>query len=224
VEALTALQLIREKIAKAATLAGVSAPELVAVSKTKSVDQMLELYAQGQRVFGENYVQELSEKSAELQILKITDLELHFIGHLQTNKVKAIVPLVSTIHSVDSLRLYSEIEKRAKDLSKKICVYFQVNIDRESSKGGFLPEALADLCLAISAQAFSSVRTVGLMAIPNPELDPSRAFAEMKSLSDQFGSTLGRGLSMGMSSDFEAAIAFSATSIRIGTALFGTRE
>jgi len=143
---------------------------------------------------------------------------------LQSNKVKTVLPLVSTIHSVDSLRLVDEIEKRAEALQKKILIYFQINIDSEPSKGGFLPKDLEDLAYAIQSKNLVWTRPIGLMAIPSPEQNPSKAFQEMKRFSSQFGGILGTGLSIGMSEDFEIAIAYGATSLRIGSALFGLRR
>jgi pyridoxal phosphate enzyme (YggS family) len=222
-EALSKLLEIQKKIATASLKSARPVPELVAVSKTKPVSEMLKLYQEGQRIFGENYVQELIEKATEFNRLPEVRAEFHFIGHLQTNKVKAILPFVSTIHSVDSWKLFEEIEKRATSLQKKIDVYFQINIDEEASKGGFRPTELQTLSDAVFANSGSWIRPFGLMAIPDPGVHASRSFQEMQKLSSQFSRTLGCGLSMGMSEDFEVAITYGATSLRLGSALFGPR-
>ena len=199
-------------------------PELVAVSKTQPVGAILNLRKQGQLIFGENYVQEMLEKKMELDAQGIYDIDFHFIGHLQSNKAKSILPHVSTIHSVDSIRLYEELVKRAEQIQKKISIYFQVNIDRETSKGGFSPQDLVDLHYQIKTKSNLWVKSIGLMTIPDPQFDSVRAFQEMQKLSAAYGDVLGSGLSMGMSKDYEIAIAYGATSLRIGTALFGTRD
>jgi pyridoxal phosphate enzyme (YggS family) len=224
-ETMNELNAVKTIIAKASEKAGSKkVPELVAVSKTQPVGAILNLREQGQMIFGENYVQELLEKKAELDAQGVTDIDFHFIGHLQSNKAKSILPHVSTIHSVDSLRLYEEIAKRSELLKKKMAIYFQVNIDRETSKGGFKPEDLLDLHYQIKSKPNPWVIFKGLMTIPDPQFDPARAFKEMKKLSTQYGDILGAGLSMGMSKDFESAIAYGATSLRVGTALFGLRD
>jgi hypothetical protein len=199
-----------------------SPPFLIAVSKFQPVDQMLELYRQGQRDFGENYVQELISKAHELQDRGAHGVRFHFIGKLQSNKVKQLLPFVSIIHSVDSLKLLREIDKQARAMGMVIPVFFQVNIDREPTKGGFDPADLSAIPPALSQ--CTGVIPRGLMAIPNPELDPESAFRRMQELSQQHSATLGAELSMGMSADFESAIRFGATHVRIGTALFGARK
>jgi len=215
VETLTQLDEIRQKLGSV---------ELVAVSKTKPVAQMLELYRQGQRIFGENYVQELVEKKNQFDLLGIKDIEFHFIGHLQSNKVKSMLPCVSTIHSIDSVRLYEEVIKRAEEMKLKISVYFQINIDDEKSKSGFRSSEVTDLAYLVKTRTSPSVRVIGLMTIPSPEGIPGAAFRKMHELSKRYRSELGSGLSMGMSNDYEMAIAEGATSVRIGSALFGKRD
>ena len=221
---MTVLSDLKNRIKIAAQLRNRPIPELVAVSKTKPVERILELYREGQRAFGENYVQEVVDKHEELILSGVVDIDFHFIGRLQTNKVKQLIPVVSTIHSVDSLRLFQEIERRALNLQKSVSIYFQINIDREESKGGFLPEALPALADYISVNTLGLVRPIGLMAIPNPELGSESAFQEMEVLSVRYQSVFGSGLSMGMSEDFELAIRYGSTSIRVGSALFGARE
>ncbi len=214
---------IRQKILECSSIAGrADPPLLLAVSKFQPVEKMLALHGQGQCDFGENYVQELIAKAKEFRSRGITDVRFHFIGKLQTNKVKALLPEVAAIHSVDSLRLLQEIAKRAREAAVLPSVYFQVNIDREDSKSGFLEEDLSELCRAVRESG--GVKPIGLMAIPDPGKNPAEAFRRMQELSTRYGSVLGTGLSMGMSGDYEEAIRHGATVIRIGTALFGERK
>ena len=193
---------------------------LVAVSKQQGPEKIEALYREGQRIFGENYVQELLGKWQGLHE-RLPGIEFHFIGRLQTNKVKVLIPAVSVIHSVDSVRLLREIDRRASEAGKTVGVYFQLNIDEEESKGGFAPDALSGLCEVL--KSCSSVRPLGLMCIPDPERDPVSAFRRMVGLSREFGADLGTGLSMGMSGDFETAIREGATIVRVGSLLFGER-
>ncbi|MBU6152896.1 MAG: YggS family pyridoxal phosphate-dependent enzyme [Bdellovibrionales bacterium] len=198
------------------------APTLMAVSKFQSLEKIQDLYRQGQRVFGENYVQELVTKKKALEDRGVRDLEFHFIGKLQTNKVKVLLPHVRAIHSVDSQRLIEEIERRAEAAILRPEIYLQVNIDSESSKGGISVGEMDSICRFLSN--CRSLIPVGLMAIPDPQKDPESAFRRMSELSERFHEILGSGLSMGMSRDYPAAIRHGATIIRMGTALFGSRE
>jgi hypothetical protein len=209
-----------ERIAAAAKDGG-GPPLLIAVSKFQPLDRMLELYRQGQRDFGENYVHELLSKQLAMREHGAGEARFHFIGRLQSNKVKQLLPAVSAIHSVDSVKLLREIDKQANAIRKKIPVFFQVNIDREATKGGFLPEELDTLPSVL--QQCASVEASGLMTIPAPGPGTEEAFRKMAGLSRRFSKELGAGLSMGMSSDFEAAIRCGSTHVRIGTALFGAR-
>ncbi len=193
---------------------------LVAVSKQQSNDKIEALYREGQRIFGENYVQELLGKWLALH-KRLPGIEFHFIGRLQTNKVKALIPAVTVIHSVDSVKLLREIDRRAMEAGKVIGVYFQVNIDEQESKSGFSARDLEGVGRAL--KDCRSVRALGLMCIPDPDRDPVSAFRRMVGLSREHGSTLGNGLSMGMSGDFDAAIREGATVIRVGSLLFGER-
>ena len=221
-ETLSAYLEIIEKVSFACKKANrTDVPELVAVSKFQSIDKMLDLYRQGQKTFGENYVQELIEKKEKLSAQNIYDLDFHFIGHLQSNKVKLLLPHVNTIHSVDSIRLLNEIEKRANELNKKIKIYMQVNLDLEESKGGFQVDELSNLSQKVAE--LKNVTCLGLMAIPNPDGRSDEAFQRMKDLSLLYREKLGSGLSMGMSQDYEVAILHGATSLRIGSAIFGAR-
>lgn len=194
----------------------------MAVSKYQSLDKIRALHQEGQKIFGENYVQELLEKKSQLSQLKILDSDFHFIGRLQSNKIKILLPHVSTIHSVDSLKLLEGIHAQARELRKKTKIYIQVNLDEEPTKGGFLVDFLPELSDRISA--FTSIECLGLMAIPDPAKDVERAFQKIAELSRQYRTYFGAGLSIGMSSDYELAIQYGATSVRIGSALFGSRN
>ena len=196
-------------------------PVLIAVSKFQPIEKMIALYEQGQRDFGENYVQELGAKARAFRDRGIKDARFHFIGKLQSNKVKSLLPEVFAIHSIDSIRLLQEVEKRAQERAQRVEVYFQINIDDEESKSGFRPIDLPVLCEAV--RNLRALLPAGLMAIPDPSKDPLHAFERMSELSFTFGPELGMGLSMGMSGDFESAIQKGSTVIRIGTALFGER-
>lgn len=198
------------------------APELLAVSKKQSLEKMLQVYQQGQRIFGENYVQELVEKKQLMLNGGADQAEFHFIGHLQTNKVKLLIEHVSVIHSVHSTKLLREIAKRAAQIEKKIQCYFEVNIDAEESKSGFLVGELDELSKSDALKS-NWIEVMGLMGIPAPDRNPRDSYARLSELSRQYQKTLGAGLSMGMSNDFEVAIEYGATIVRVGSALFGSR-
>jgi len=198
-----------------------SPPLLIAVSKFQPIEKMISLYEQGHRDFGENYVQELVAKAQAFRERGLNEVRFHFIGKLQSNKVKSLLPEVFAIHSVDSIRLLQEIEKRALERAQRIDVFFQINIDDEDSKSGFRVADLPELCESV--RSLRGVVPAGLMAIPDPSKDPTHAFERMLELSQAYGQELGWGLSMGMSGDFEVAIQKGSTAIRIGTALFGER-
>jgi pyridoxal phosphate enzyme (YggS family) len=200
------------------------AVHLIAVSKKQSIEMIQELYRLGHRDFGENYVQELIEKAEELKRRGCSEIRWHFIGHLQTNKVKALMPYVYAIHAVDSLRLASEISKRWMALGKgsKLSIFLEVNIDRESSKAGVSPdEAVA---LATQLNTLEGLELQGLMCIPAAEENSRSRFIELRALEEKCRPSTRGLLSMGMSSDFEVAIQEGATHVRVGTALFGERN
>ena len=212
---------IKDQVRQAASDAGRDPNEitLIAVSKTQSPEAVAQLYALGHRDFGENYVQELVTKAHALQAMGCSDIRWHFIGHLQTNKVKQLIGLVHTIHSVDSLRLAQEISKRTPSLLVPLLI--QVNIDREESKGGALPEETQALAAQIAS--LPGVSLQGLMTIPSQN-NPEKAFAALRNLELQCRPHTQGKLSMGMSADFSLAIAQGATHIRVGTAIFGKRD
>lgn len=198
--------------------------QLVAVSKTHPAEAVQEVYDLGQRVFGENKVQELMEKYPLLP----KDIQWHLIGHLQTNKVKYIASFIDTIQSVDSEKLLSEIDKESGKHNRKIKVLLQVKIAEEESKFGLdIPEA-RNLFEKYLNGDFPNVEVTGLMGMAtftDDEQQIRREFSILKALFDEFSqSKTLETLSMGMSDDFPAAIECGANSIRVGSAIFGRRD
>ena len=194
---------------------------LVAVSKTKPNTAILEAYQAGQRIFGENKVQELAQKAEELP----KDIAWHMIGHLQTNKVKFIAPFVSLIHGVDSLKLLKEINKRAAQNNRVIDCLLQVHIATESSKFGFEREEVESALN--QAEEFKNIRITGLMGMATFTDDTQQVVDEFKSLKTVFDSIKNEHittLSMGMSGDYKLAIEQGSTMIRVGSAIFGHRN
>jgi PLP dependent protein len=217
------LQHLRERIAAAATAAGRAADDvrLLAVSKGQPSSALREAYEAGQRDFGENYVQELVKKADELADL--SDLRWHMIGHLQRNKAKLVVQRASALHSLDSEALALELDKRRE--GSPLPVLLEVAIAGEAQKSGV---AIAELpALALTVERCARLELRGLMCVPPLADDPeqSRAyFARLRGLRDELGgSSRLPELSMGMTADFELAIAEGATLVRVGTALFGAR-
>ena len=201
---------------------------LVAVSKTKPVEAINELYELGHRDFGENYVQELVEKQAQLP----PDIRWHFIGHLQSNKVKYIAPFVYLIHGVDSIKLLKEVNKQAIKNNRTLDVLLQVHIASEETKYGFEPADLSHTNLEHELTNLSNVHVRGLMGMAsfseNKELVRSE-FHVLKKLFDQlrYSADLKEQLdilSMGMSGDYQLALAEGSTMVRIGSSLFGSRQ
>lgn len=199
---------------------------IVAVSKTQPIDALVTMRNLGIRTFGENYVQELLLKHAHDGL---DDVSWHFIGHLQSNKVKYIAPFVRMIHSVDSASLAHEISRQAVKFHRRIDILFQVNTSGESSKSGVAPKDL--LPLVRDCISLPSIRLCGLMTIPAPvdDADDVRSeFRLLRELCDSVRTELSLPsfveLSMGMSDDYEVAIEEGATIIRPGTALFGSRQ
>jgi pyridoxal phosphate enzyme (YggS family) len=222
---------IRERIASAASRAGRHPEEitLMAVSKTFTAGHIREAYASGIRVFGENRVQEFSLKAGALADLE--GAEWHMIGHLQTNKAAKAVGLFGAVDSLDSLRLAETLNRSAQQNDKKLSVLIEINVGGEAAKSGLRPESseLAELLRA--APRLEKLEFRGLMTIPPFADDPQQArsyFRKLRELRDQIAARGLRGvgmeaLSMGMSHDFEAAIAEGSTCVRIGTAIFGQR-
>lgn len=198
--------------------------ELVAVSKTHSVEKIKTVYDLGQRVFGENKVQELTEKASRLP----SDIQWHLIGHLQTNKVKYIAEFIDTIQSVDSERLLMEINRQAEKFGKTIKVLLQVKIAEEDTKFGLEVSETKELFLKWIQGKFQNVEIIGLMGMATFTDDKSqvqREFNFLKRLFVQLSlqKSLSK-LSMGMSGDYELAIECGANSVRIGSAIFGERN
>ncbi|HEY5773558.1 MAG TPA: YggS family pyridoxal phosphate-dependent enzyme [Chitinophagaceae bacterium] len=193
---------------------------LVAVSKTKPIEDILELYNLGHRDFGENYVQELGEKALKLP----NDIRWHFIGHLQTNKVRSIIPFIYLIHGVDSLKLLKEIDKQAEKSKRVIDCLLQVHISQEETKFGFDEAELLNLEL----KHFLNVRIKGLMGMASLTDDINKIRIEFKSLRTLFEKLKAQNpelsiLSMGMSADYKIAIEEGSNMVRIGSLLFGER-
>jgi PLP dependent protein len=206
---------VREKLAAAARSAGrdPTAITLVAVSKTVPAERVREAMRAGHDLFGENYAQELRDKARE-----VAGARWHFIGPLQRNKVKYVVGVAELIHSIDSEALLDEVAARAGKSGVVQRCLVQVNIGREPQKSGLMPDALPALVRAFATRP--SVRCEGLMCIPPDGVPPRPFFDNLAQLAAAEG--LGT-LSMGMSGDFEEAIAAGATIVRVGTAIFGER-
>ena len=198
---------------------------LVAVSKTKPVADLLEAYTAGQRIFGENYVQELVEKQQALP----NDFEWHFIGHLQSRKVKLIAPFVSLIHGVDSTKLLQEINKEAAKNNRVIDCLLQIHIAVEESKFGLDEVELTKILTSDDFKNLKNIRIVGLMGMASftdNQNQIEKEFNYLKTLFDKLKITNSelQTLSMGMSNDYQLAISCGSTMIRIGSSIFGTRN
>jgi hypothetical protein len=201
--------------------------QLIAVSKTKPNEDIVELYELGQRDFGENYVQELVDKAASLA----GDIRWHFIGHLQTNKVKYIAPFVHLIHGVDSEKLLIEINKQGQKNNRVIPCLLQVHIATEETKFGFDASSLLELIESGRLLNYPNVIIKGLMGMASFSEDQallSKEFMELNELFQKSNVILNSSdfdtLSMGMSSDYELAIEKGSTMVRIGSLLFGARN
>ena len=218
---------VKERVASAAVKSG-RKPEdimLIAVSKTKPVDEILQAVEAGANILGENKVQEIMAKYDH-----IPHVEWHLIGHLQTNKVKYLIDMVKMIHSVDSLKLAEEISKRAVKAGVTMDILIEVNIGGEESKSGIFPEDTEKLCLEISKLA--NIRIKGLMTVApfveNPQetriyfKKMNKLFVDIKS--KNYDNIYMQYLSMGMTNDFEVAIEEGANIVRVGTAIFGARN
>jgi len=221
------LENIKVRIAEAAQKAGRNPAriKLLAVSKRKPPEMIEELYSMGQTSFAENYLQEAQGKIATIN----GDIQWHFIGHIQSKKTAQIAELFDVVHTVDRVKIANGLEKKLAQLDKKLTVYVQVNIGREPQKSGVEPEELTALVSAVIS--LPHLRFAGLMAMPPYSQNPETSrpyFREMRHLCEELrqnidGLPRALGLSMGMSGDFETAIAEGATVVRVGTALFGDR-
>ena len=200
---------------------------LVAVSKTKPVADLMEAYNAGQRIFGENKIQEMTEKWEQMP----KDIEWHMIGHVQTNKVKYMAEYVSLIHGVDSLKLLQEINKQAKKHNRVIEVLLQIHIAQEETKFGLDEKELDEMLKQVQhgKENFKNIRIVGLMGMATFTENHNqikKEFLHLKSIFDKLqtpNSNL-QTLSMGMSGDYELAIECGSTMVRIGSSIFGSRN
>jgi|TARA_R110002049_G_scaffold194043_1_gene362915 pyridoxal phosphate enzyme (YggS family) len=213
-----ALKEITGKIEKAARIAGRKPSDitLIAVSKTRSSDDIRPLLEAGQRVFGENRVQEAADKWPALKA-DYPDSELHMIGQLQSNKAAEAVALFDYIHSLDRPSLLKALAKEMDRQDRRIPCFVQVNIGEEPQKGGCEIAAVHEL---VEQARQAGLNIAGLMAIPPDDSNPAPYFALLAKLARDQGLA---GLSMGMSGDFESAVKLGATHVRVGTALFGPR-
>lgn len=222
---------IRERIAAAARRAGRNADEiaLMAVSKTFPPERIREAYAAGQRLFGENRVQEFAGKADALRDL--SGVEWHMIGHLQSNKASAAVELFEAVDSVDSLRLARKLNAAAGQTGKRLAVLIEINVGGEVAKSGVAPDSGEVDEMLRAALELEHIEIRGLMTIPPFTDDPQRArpyFGKLRKLRDEIAARrlprVGMDvLSMGMSHDFEVAIEEGSTCVRLGTAIFGER-
>jgi hypothetical protein len=203
---------------------GEQKPRLIAVSKTKPASAVLAAYQAGQRDFGENYLQELVSKATELAALH--EVQWHFIGPIQSNKTRDIARFASWVHSIERFKIAERLSAQRPAELPPLQLLIQVNISAEASKAGVMPADV--LPLAAQIAVLPNVVLKGLMAIPAPAVDQdnSAAFAAMQLLSQQLQQQhpAATELSMGMSDDWQQALTFGATMIRLGTAIFGARE
>ena len=222
---------VRERIERAAHGAGRVSEEiaLMAVSKTQPAERIREAYLAGQRLFGENRVQEFAEKAGSLQDLK--DAEWHMIGHLQTNKAAKAAELFRAVDSVDSVKLAEKLDAGARAFGKTLAVLVEINVGGEAAKSGVAPESRELEELLLAAPRLKALVFRGLMTVPPFTDDPQNArlyFRKLRGVRDAIAarnlpSVAMDQLSMGMSHDFEVAIEEGSTCVRVGTAIFGER-
>jgi PLP dependent protein len=217
--AATLLGNVQAEIAKACTIARRRSEEvtLVAVSKTQPAEAILPLIAAGQRVFGENRVQEAQAKWPALRQV-YPDVELHLVGQLQSNKADEAVALFDAIHSLDRPSLVAALGKAMDKAGRRVPCFVQVNVGAEEQKGGC---AIADLPALLEQARAANIPLAGLMCVPPADIEPAPFFAFLDKLARDHGLA---GRSMGMSGDFPTAIMLGATHVRVGTALFGSRQ
>ncbi len=200
---------------------------LVAVSKTKPVADLIEAYNAGQRIFGENKIQEMTEKWEQMP----KDIQWHMIGHVQSNKVKYMIPYVSLIHGVDSLKLLKEINRLAAKWKRTVDCLLQIHIAEEDTKFGLDEKELDELLASEELKTFQNIRIVGLMGMATfteNQAQIKREFLHLKSIFDQHkpletSNLKLKALSMGMSGDYQLAIECGSTMVRIGSSIFGSR-
>lgn len=213
------LEAVRDRIAHAARIAGrdPAAIELIAISKTHPVEAIAPLIAEGQRVFGENRVQEAQAKWPDLRAAH-PDVKLHLVGQLQSNKAEDAVALFDCIHSLDRPSLVAALGKAMEKAGRQVPCFLQVNIGEEEQKGGC---AIAEVPSLLEQAREAGVPVAGLMCVPPAGIEAAPFFALLAKIAADNG--LAR-LSMGMSEDFETAVMLGATHLRIGSALFGARD
>ncbi|RQO77566.1 YggS family pyridoxal phosphate-dependent enzyme [Aquitalea sp. FJL05] len=221
-----AIEHVRQQIHAAEAAAGRTAGSvrLLAVSKTFPASAVQQAYAAGQRAFGENYVQELQTKAAELAAL---DIEWHFIGPLQSNKTRIVAEAAHWVHSIERLKIAQRLSEQRPDSLPPLQVCVQVNVSGEASKSGCAPQEAKALALAVAALPRLQLR--GLMCIPEPTEDAARLAGQFALLQQLQQELRAAGLaldtvSMGMSADMAQAIAAGSTMVRVGTAIFGARH
>ena len=223
---------IHQRIARAATRAGrnVSEIRLMAVTKTLAPERIVEAYAAGQRLFGENRVQEFADKHAALA--QLSDAEFHMIGHLQSNKVSKAAELFHAIDSLDSVKVGERLNAAAGKLGRTLDVLIEINVGGEEAKSGIAPESPELRLILTGASDWPHLRIRGLMTVPPFTEDPEGArpyFRQLRELRDRLVEQNSPSLSldvlsMGMSHDFEVAIEEGSTCVRVGTAIFGARQ
>ena len=199
--------------------------KLVAISKTKPNEDLMEAYNAGQRILGENKIQEMTDKWEELP----KDIEWHMVGHVQRNKVKYMAPYVSLIHAVDSLKLLKEINKRARQNERTIDCLLQIKIAKEDSKFGIDSEEAKEILVSEAYSKMEHVNIIGLMGMATFTDDEDQVRSEfkfLKSVFDKFQEQYPdlKELSMGMSGDYQIAIDCGSTMVRIGSSIFGERN
>lgn len=214
-----ALNNVRENIARAAKKAQRQTADidLIAVSKTRSADDIRPLLDAGQRIFGENRVQEAMEKWPALKS-QYDDVQLHCIGQLQSNKSAEAVAIFDVIHSLDRMSLLKSLAKEMEKSDRFIPCFLQVNIGAEEQKGGC---DISDISNLLKAAKHANIPIIGLMCLPPADIEAAPFFALLAKLAKDYDLPY---LSMGMSSDYELAITLGATHVRVGTALFGPRK
>lgn len=212
------LDQVRHRIATAARIAGrkPDAVTLIAVSKTRPAQAVLDLIAQGHMVFGENRVQEAQAKFPAIRAAH-PGVELHLVGQLQSNKAEEAVALFDCIHSLDRPSLIAALARAQDKLGRTVPCFIQVNIGAEEQKGGC---AVADLPTLLQLARDAGITVIGLMCVPPAGIEPAPFFALLDKLADDHGLAA---LSMGMSDDVETAVQMGATHVRVGSALFGPR-
>ena len=203
--------------------------QLIAVSKTQPVEKIMAVYNTGHRVFGENKAQEVATKAANLP----SDIEWHFIGHLQTNKVKFIVPFIHTIHSIDSVKIIREVNREAAKNNRIVRCLLQFYIATEETKFGLDRAEATELMLAVTSEHMQNIEIAGVMGMASYTIDTNLIRQEFRNLKNTFNwlktnyfstSNSFREISMGMSGDYQLAIEEGSTLIRLGTAIFGERK